>query len=330
MKKKDYVGIDISKETIDIRLLSSKLDGNFSNSPSGFRKMKSFIEKHVDRDTELLFCFEHTGLYAVPLQVYLEKENMAYHMVSGLQVKRSLGIQRGKNDQVDARRLAEYIYLRRDEIKPQKLQSPHLIRLKYLLSMRSRLVRQRAGYMATVKDYKKCLAIADTDVLIHVQQAMIKAFDKQIILVEKEIRGIIASDPRIQTLFNLATSVKGIGLITATYMIVLTNCFTEFKTWRKFACYAGSAPFEHRSGTSVRGKTKISQYANQQMKAILTNAVKSAVQYSPEIRQYYQKRLKEGKHKKIVVNIIRNKLISRVFAIVKRGNPYVELVKYAA
>jgi len=66
------------------------------------------------------------------------------------------------------------------------------------------------------------------------------------------------------------------------------------------------------------------------MKAILTNAAKSAIQYSPEIRNYYQKRLKEGKHKKIVVNIIRNKLISRVFAVIRRGTPYVELVKYAA
>jgi transposase len=330
MKKKDYVGIDISKEKVDIRLFDSKMDGKFDNKPSGFKKMRSLIEKQVDKDTELLFCFEHTGLYAVPLQVYLEKENVAYHMVSGLQVKRSLGIQRGKNDRVDARRLAEYAQSHREEIKPQKLQSPHLIRLKYLLSMRSRLVRQRAGFMASIKDYKKCLALTNTDVMIHVQQEMIKVLDKQVVKLEKEIRGIIASDTKIQSLFNLATSVKGIGLISATYMIVLTNCFTEFKTWRKFACYAGSAPFEHQSGTSVRGKTRISHYANKQMKAILTNAAKSAIQYSPEIRLYYQKRLKEGKHKKIVVNIIRNKLISRVFAVVRRGTPYVELVKYAA
>lgn len=330
MKKKDYVGIDISKEKVDIRLFDSKMDGKFDNKPSGFRKMRSLIEKQVDKDSELLFCFEHTGLYAVPLQVYLEKENMAYHMVSGLQVKRSLGIQRGKNDRVDAKRLAEYAQSHRGEIKPQKLQSPHLIRLKYLLSMRSRLVRQRAGFMASIKDYKKCLALTNTDVMIHVQQEMIKVLDKQVVKLEKEIRGIIASDTKIQSLFNLATSVKGIGLISATYMIVLTNCFTEFKTWRKFACYAGSAPFEHQSGTSVRGKMRISHYANKQMKAILTNAAKSAIQYSPEIRLYYQKRLKEGKHKKVVVNIIRNKLISRVFAVVRRGTPYVELVKYAA
>jgi transposase len=330
MKKKDYVGIDISKEKVDIRLFESKMDGQFDNKPSGFRKMRSVIEKQVNKDTELLFCFEHTGLYAVPLQVYLEKENMAYHMVSGLQVKRSLGIQRGKNDRVDAGRLAEYAQSHREKIKPQKLQSPHLIRLKYLLSMRSRLVRQRAGFMASIKDYKKCLTLTNTDVMIHVQQEMIKVLDKQVVKLEKEIRGIMASDTKIQSLFNLATSVKGIGLISATYMIVLTNCFTEFKTWRKFACYAGSAPFEHQSGTRVRGKTRISHYANKQMKAILTNAAKSAIQYSPEIRLYYQKRLKEGKHKKIVVNIIRNKLISRVFAVVRRGTPYVELVKYAA
>jgi transposase len=330
MEKKDYVGIDISKENVDIRLFDRKVDGKFKNSPSGFKKMKTLIGKHVDRGTELLFCFEHTGLYAIPLQVYLEKENKTYHMVSGLQVKRSLGIQRGKNDRIDAKRLAEYAYLHREAIQPQKLQSPHLIRLKYLLSMRCRLVKQRAGFRATVKDYKNCLALTNTDVMIHVQNEMMKVLDKQIAILEKEIRDIIALDPKIQAQFTLITSVKGIGFITATYMIVLTNCFTEFKTWRKFACYSGTAPFEHQSGTSVRGKTKISHYANKQMKALLTNAAMSAIQHSPEIRLYYQKRLKEGKHKKIVVNIIRNKLISRVFAIVKRGTPYVELNKYAA
>jgi transposase len=330
MKKKDYVGIDISKEKVDIRLFNSKMDGQFDNKPSGFRKMRSQIEKHVDKDTELLFCFEHTGLYAVPLQVYLEKENLAYHMVSGLQVKRSLGIQRGKNDRVDARRLAEYAQSHEREIKSQNLQSPNLIQLKYLLSMRSRLVRQRAGFKASIKDYKKCLALTNTEVMIQVQQDMIKALDKQINKIEKEIRGIMSSDTKIQTLFNLATTVKGIGLISATYMIVLTNCFTEFKTWRKFACYAGSAPFEHQSGISVRGKTRISHYANKHMKALLTNAAVSAIQYNPEIRIYYMKRLKEGKHKKIVINIIRNKLISRVFAVIRRGTPYVDLVKYAA
>lgn len=330
MEKTDYVGIDLSKEKMDVRLHVAKRLEVFDNKPAGLKKMKSWVFKQVEAGTKLLFCFEHTGMYAVPLQLYLEETGLDYVQVSGLQVKRSLGIQRGKNDRIDAQKLAEYAYLYRAKLRPYKLQSVLLIRLKYLLSLRSRLVRQRGGYVASVKEYKVFLGLGNSDVILHSQTEMIKTLDKQIIALEKEIMSVVASDKKIQEQYRLATSVKGIGMISAAYMITLTNCFTEFKTWRKFACYAGSAPFEHQSGKSIRGKTKISHYANKQMKTILTNAVKSAIQFSPELRQYYQRRLKEGKHKKVVVNIIRNKLISRVFAVINRGTPYLELAKYAA
>jgi transposase len=330
MEKKDYVGIDVSKETLDLRLHSVKQQEVVDNKIAGFKKMYRWILKQVEPGTKLLFCFEHTGLYAVPLQLFLEEMGLEYVQVSGLQVKRSLGIQRGKNDRIDAQKLAEYAYLHRDTLRPYKLQSAYLIRLKYLLSLRSRLVRQRGGYAASANEYKKFLALGTADALLHSQKEMIKACDKQIVILENEIKKVIVSDQKIKDQYSLATSVKGIGMISAAYMIALTNCFTEFKTWRKFACYAGSAPFEHQSGKSIRGKTRISQYANKQMKAILTNAAKSAIQYCPELRQYYQRRISQGKGKKVVVNIIRNKLISRVFSVINRGTPYIELAKYAS
>ena len=330
MEKKDYVGIDVSKETLDLRLHSVKQQEVVDNKIAGFKKMYRWILKQVEPGTKLLFCFEHTGLYAVPLQLFLEEMGLEYVQVSGLQVKRSLGIQRGKNDRIDAQKLAEYAYLHRDTLRPYKLQSTYLIRLKYLLSLRSRLVRQRGGYAASANEYKKFLALGTADALLHSQKEMIKACDKQVVILEKEIKQVIVSDQKIKDQYSLATSVKGIGMISAAYMIALTNCFTEFKTWRKFACYAGSAPFEHQSGKSIRGKTRISQYANKQMKAILTNAAKSAIQYCPELRQYYQRRISQGKGKKVVVNIIRNKLISRVFSVINRGTPYIELAKYAS
>lgn len=329
MKKIEYVGIDVSKEKLDLRLHCVKQQEKVDNKITGIKRMHRWILKQVEPGTNLLFCFEHTGLYAVPLQLYLEEMGLDYVQVSGLHVKRSLGIQRGKNDQVDAQKLAEYAYLHRDTLKPFKLQSVQLLRLKYLLSLRSRLVRQRGGYVASEKEYKAFLALGNADALLHSQRAMIKAYDKQIVLLEEEIKQVIASDEKIQEQYTLATSVKGIGMISAAYMIALTNGFTAFKTWRQFACYAGSAPFEHQSGKSVWGKTRISQYANKQMKTILTNAAISAIQFSPELKLYYQKRVKEGKQKKVVVNIIRNKLISRVFAVINRGNPYLNLVKYA-
>jgi transposase len=330
MKKMDYVGIDVSKEKLDLRVHNVKQQAVVVNKLAGLKKMHRWILKQVEPGTKLLFCFEHTGLYAVPLQLYLEEMDLDYVQVSGLHVKRSLGIQRGKNDQVDAQKLAEYAYMHRDTLRPFKLESVQLLRLKYVLSLRSRLVRQRGGYVASAKEYKTFLALGNADALLQSQRAMIKAYDKQIILLEEEIKQLIASDEKIQEQYSLATSVKGIGMITAAYMIALTNGFTTFRTWRQFACYAGSAPFEHQSGKSIRGKTRISHYANKQMKAILTNAAISAIQFSPELKQYYQRRIKEGKQKKVVVNIIRNKLISRVFAVINRGKPYIELVKYAA
>jgi len=330
MKKREFVGIDLSKEKIDVRLQLARQENVFDNKLSGFKKMLKWITKSLDQASDLLFCFEHTGMYAFPLLMFLEKEKLEYVQVSGLQVKRSLGIQRGKNDRVDAKRLAEYAYLHREELRPHKLQSDILLKLKSLLALRSRIVRQRAGYKASVKEYKSYMALKETDLIIHSQKRIINALTLQIEAIEKEIKQLIASDEKILRQFILASSVKGIGLICACYMIVLTNCFTDFKTWRKFACYAGSAPFEHQSGTSIKGKTKISHYANKQMKTLLTNAVKSAIRHDKELGMYYKKRIAEGKHKKVVVNIIRNKLISRVFATVKRGTPYVDLVKYAA
>lgn len=330
MKKKEFVGIDLSKEKMDVRLHLVKQEEVFDNTKKGLRAMKVWIAKHVDKDITLLFCFEHTGMYGFQLLMFLEKENLEYVQESGLQVKRSLGIQRGKNDRIDAKRLAEYAYLRREQLRPQKLQSDQLLRLKNLLTLRSRMVRQRGGYMASVKEYKRYLDLKESDVMIRSQKEMMEVLTVQIEAIEKEMKEIIASDEKIRDQYELATSVKGIGLICACYMIALTNCFTDFKTWRKFACYAGSAPFEHQSGKSIMGRTKISHYANKQMKTLLTNAVKSAVQYDKELKQYYQRRIAEGKHKKVVVNIIRNKLISRVFAAVRRGTPYIELMKYAA
>jgi transposase len=330
MKKMEYVGIDISKEKIDVRLYFVTKGETFDNKPAGLKKMKSWVDKHIDQQADLLFCFEHTGIYAYPLRIFLAEQQLNYVQVSGLQVKRSLGIQRGKNDRVDAKRLADYVYQHREKITPQKLETAQLIRLKCLLALRARMVRQRAGYMASVKEYQRYLSLKKSDTIINGQQEMIKSLTVHIERIEQDMKTVIASEEKILKSFELATSVKGIGPVSASYFIVLTNCFTEFKTWRKFACYAGSAPFEHQSGTSVMGRTRISHYANKQMKTILTNAVKAAVRYSPEMRQYYQRRIAEGKHKKVVVNIIRNKLISRVFATVRRGTPYVELAKYAA
>nr|WKN34457.1 IS110 family transposase [Tunicatimonas sp. TK19036] len=143
----------------------------------------------------------------------------------------------------------------------------------------------------------------------------------------------IQEDEKMKKHLQLLRSVPGIGLITAAALILATNNFTAFTDSRKFvarrtASYCGTAPFKHQSSTSYQGKTRISQYANKRIKALLTNGANSAIQHDQEIRAYYQRKIEEGKPKMVVINAVRVKLINRAFATVKRGTDFVKLKHY--
>ncbi len=116
----------------------------------------------------------------------------------------------------------------------------------------------------------------------------------------------------------------------ATTIIITTNNFKKFDNWRKFASYSGIAPFSYQSGTSIKGRTKVSHLANKKVKALIHLCAISAIQHNPEMKKYYLKRIKTGKSKMSTINIIRNKLIARVFAVIKRQTPYVDTMKFAA
>ena len=133
---------------------------------------------------------------------------------------------------------------------------------------------------------------------------------------------LISSDPELKAIFALATSVKGVGPVLATELLIYTHKFTRMTNIKQLACYCGVAPFTHTSGTSIRGKTRTSHFANMALKRTLHLAAMSSTQYVPDLRKYYQRRIAEGKPKMCVINAIRNKLLHRILAVVKRGIPY--------
>lgn len=330
MKFNEIIGIDVSKLTLDVHLHIQNEHQQFENTHQGITQLCRWCAKQSKESIhESLYVFEHTGIYSYTLCVALQQKKLPYALVSGLEVKKSQGIQRGKSDSADAKMIARYAYLHQDKIRLFELPSLALQRLKKLLNLRERMVSQRAGYMASLKEAKQFLKKKDFAQYIGIQQTMIKQFDKQIDKIEIQIDQIIDQDEKLRQTHLLLTSITGVGKITSVTMIVLTNCFTQFFEWRKFACYAGTAPFPYESGTSIQRRAKVSQLANKRIKALLDCGARSAIQYDQQIKQYYEKRLEEGKSKRSTLNIVRNKLISRMFAVVKRGTPYVQVMNYA-
>jgi transposase len=330
MEKKEYVGIDVSKSKLDVWLYYARKHKKFDNNEEGFKRLFYWVEEITGfKLNEVSFCFEHTGLYSLPLSLYLHKKQSCFFMVSGLLVKRSLGLKRGKNDKVDAYHLSHFAYLYRQELKPYQMPSETVIKLKQLQSFRARLVKQCSGYKSHLRELKEVLKPDNEDTLVSTSTELVKVLGEKIKVIEREIISLIKADEKLSDTYRNVTSIKGVGLVITVAMIASTNNFQSFDNYRQFACYTGIAPFEHQSGISYKGKSRISNLGNRALKTLLSNAAASAIQYNPEMRLYYQRRLKEGKSKMSTINIIRNKIVSRIFAVARRQTPYVDYCKYA-
>lgn len=332
MNYNSFIGVDVSKLSFDAFIYGKSLKKQFSNSEKGFSSFISWLKKaiNIKELSQVLICFEHTGLYSMNLAFYLQKHSIDFVIVPALDIKRSLGTIRGKSDQLDAERIAQYAHQKREKLTPTVLPSQVILKLQPMLSLRSKLIEDRAGYKVSSNERKSVYSVKDSKELFDVYKSVIQVLDQKIKDLELAINKLLQTDPEIKKNFTLINGIKGVGPLTAAYLIAYTHNFTRFDSWRKFACYSGIAPFPHSSGTSVRGKTRVSHLANKQIKSLLFLSAIVAVKCEPELKSYYQRRLSEGKSKMSTLNIIKNKLISRVFAVVQRQSEYIEQANVAA
>lgn len=326
MEKDHYIGVDISKRTIDIAIYvkSQAKKGTFphetfSNTEEGFKDMKKWLRKQHVVLSKSLFCMEATGNYTHELCLFLEQLGVAYSIQSPLHLKRSFGLTHGKNDKVDASRIAYYAYLHREDIKLSKLASDSVRKLKALIVERKSLVVEIARCKAQLKEVGEHAPSTGT---VKRTEALQEFLESQVESIEEEMAQTIESDEQMKTNYNLLLSVDGIGIVNAINTIIATHNFEMFDNARQYASYIGVAPFEHTSGTSVRGKTHVEPGAKM-LKADLTGAVRTCINHDKEIRKYYDRKMAEGKAFGIVANAIKFKLLLRMFAVIKRGTPFV-------
>lgn len=322
MQINNFIGIDVSKLTLDITAVVDGKDVGYvkiKNSSNDFNKVFAKFLKRLGLGFEdSIFCIEFTGIYTYPLVKWLGTKNARIWMESGIQIKRSSGLQRGKSDKIDSLRIAMFAYENRHKIKTWVAPRQVIKHIASLLAQRSRLMKCKKQLITAVDEQ---IGYTEKEILAELSRynkKVIKSLDTQIDEIEKSIKKIVQEDEILKNLEKLVSSVDGIGFIVAINIIVTTNEFINFNDPRKYACYSGVVPFEHSSGTSVRGKNRISQMANKEMKTLLHMASMAAIQHNIELREFYQSKIMKGKNKMSVINAVRNKLIHRVFACVNQ------------
>ena len=322
MKFNWFIGIDVSKKTLDITVLKSNQKVLFKQIENSVKHLKAFLKELKSKGviiSESLICMEHTGIYCNPSIELAEKMHLNLWLENATQIKLSIGLQRGKNDKVDSERIAEYAFRNQDKVVLRQPEREAMKKLKELNLARTRLMMMSKSLQTMSKEkdhYKSKKAFSSNFKLT------LKAMKEDLQKVENEIKSTIQSDERLKELFSIVQSVKGIGPVVTLNMILTTNEFKDITDPKKYACYAGVAPFEHSSGTSVRKRTHVSRKANMRIKSILHMAALVAIQSNKEITEFYERKIKQGKAKMNVINAVRNKLIHRVFACVRDNRKY--------
>jgi transposase len=327
--KKLFIGIDFSKEKIDVAIIfaegltetSMRLFNEFKNSVSGYKQLVKWVEESSN-ETEpslWLFCGENTGDYSKPLCNFLYGRGFDMWLENAKSIKDASGIRRLKSDRTDANMIAEYAMRNNDKAIVYEPLSESLSQLRELFLYRQMVVRHRCSFQ--VRRGEKRLNMEKSPVKTMISQSgrhIVTELNKEIEKIDKRIAELIDSDDELAQVFTIVTSIPGIGTQNAVCLMVYTDNFRRFNfDSRKIACYYGIAPFGRDSGTSVHTDPHVHYMANRQIKAMLSQAALSAARFNPVIASYYSRLIAKGKKRQIALNNVKNKLVHIVTAMVR-------------
>ena len=329
-----FVGIDISKKTFDAALIigsnySDMKHQAFTQNAKGFADFMDWLDYYKIPAQELLVCMEHTGLYSYSLIDFMVETGVDLWVEMPLRIKKSMGLQRGGDDKAAAIQIALYAYRYKDQVLLWNPEQSIVLQLRQLAAQRDRLKLAFNQLTVPVREIIDCgETTAAVKMQLKLQAPVIKAIEKSIAVIENEIDKLITVEPDIKATIERVSSIKGVGKQTAIHLFIYTKGFTTFSSGKQLASYCGVVPFTKSSGTSVRYKTQVSPFANKHLKKLLHLCAMAAIQHNDELRQYYQRKVQEGKNKMSVVNAVRNKLVQRIFAVVRDSRDYVENYHY--
>jgi transposase len=296
----------------------------FANSKAGCSELLSWVAgQGCGSQEEWLFCGEHTGLYSLLLSEFLIKKGLFMWLENPLQIKLSTGIKRDKNDRIDSRDIALYACRYEDRAKCYQLPDGALKSLGLLLSFRDRLLQNKHSLLVSSTEIRLVMKRDPTARYIYEQSKRdIERINREIKSVEEKMLECIEGTESLKENYRIISSIKGVALINTVAILVSTQNFTRFANSRQFACYAGMAPFGRQSGSSIKTAPHVSHLANKKIKVLLTQAALCAIIHDENIRQYYLRKKADGKENGVIVNNVRNKLIHRIFALVRNKQFY--------
>ena len=322
-----FIGVDVSKKKLDFCVMfENKVvrEDVIANHPSAVTALIHQLEDEFGiSNAQMLVCAEHTGQYTYPLVCACEAVECKLWLEHPSNIKYSSGVQRGKNDKIDAKRIAIYAARFEDKVRLYERPDQEIERLKQLEAERSLYVADLAKYKAQMKDQKEYMPESIYKEKAKRLKKLMKNLQEVIDSITEEMECIVNSTEALSRQYKLLQSIDGVGPVVALNMIVVTEAFTRFDNARQFNCFAGLAPFQYTSGSSQHSRARVSHRADKCIKTLLhLSAVSLVSKAGGEMKEYYLRKVEEGKNKMTVINALRAKIVARMFAVIKRNDFY--------
>ena len=328
------IGVDVSKEYLNFCVRDAELnileEGQCDNAPAIIEQYLGdlFAKWPALRGEHTVLIMEYTGLYVKPLaRIYLgmggQLSLVAADKISD-QLGGSAARRQEKTDQLDARRLAEYAHRHADQLRPWQVVDRTLVVLQHLQRLRSRLQASINRLEVPAREIERFDDPSLGELIQAAQQRSLEGLKADLADIEQHLEQLIEQDDELQQLFQWISSVEGIGAVTAREILITTNAFRDFLPHqaKSYARYVGVVPLKRQSGKKrTRGRTG---KGNKQLKSLLTMGATAVIRsnMNSELGDYYRRKIAQGKPHLLVINAIRNKLILRVFAVVRNQVMY--------
>ena len=290
----------------------------FDNHEEGFLSFLEWMKEHKLTPERTVVCMEATGVYSEGLAYFLYANGYSVAVEPPLNIQRKFPVNASKTDELDCQYIAEYACRYVDKLSFWKPRAEILEQVKLLLTTRQHFSVQLTGHKNALHAIQRKKVASD--LAKHVHQNMIEQISKHIKAVDQEIRRLIESDPTFKQTLLLLLSVPGIGLQLAAHLLIAMQDTLDPKV---LAAFIGICPLKHQSGSSVYSAPTSRHYGPPVLRKLLYLAACSVRTHKKPFQQYFFRKAAEGKHKKLILNNIQNKLLKIACAVVRSQKPYV-------
>ena len=318
----NIIGIDVSKNKLDCAWpreegkLKTKV---FSNTIAGWKELIDWSLKNTGLEIEQLhFVMEATGIYHEQLATSLYDAGAKVSVVNPAQVKfyaQGQGV-RTKNDKKDSVVLARYGLK-----ESPKLWQPEAFEIRTLKALIARLDGLEKDLQREKNRQEKALiSKAPEEVIISLSQ-MIELLETEQQRLDNLIEEHINKHEKLKENKALLESIPGVGEVIATRMLMVIGS-RQFESASQCSAYLGLVPVQHESGSSIKGRSRLSKAGNPVIRAKLYMAAVVATRYNPDIKAQYERLTSKGKSKMSALGAAMRKLVQICFGVLKHQQPY--------